>query len=733
MTVNSRARGRVGALGVCAALCVAASAASAQSPQFTSTTPYVLSAAIKPPPGGKITNSFDIGWVDPVRKRYYLANRGTKSILVVDTTTNTLVGNFAPGFAGAVGTPVNNAISGPDGVLTTETELYVGDAPSRVWAMDPTTGAPNTAPISTSPTSPNRADEGCYDPIHNVVAFANNADDPPFLTFISTLNHSVLGQIVFDGKGGRPDASNGIEQCAFNPRDNRIYVTLPELSGDHINPNVLPGGVSVIDPETRTIVVTHSIPQDACTGPQGLVIGPSPPFSPQGQIGLGCNVGTIMGVSHANNAVINDNGVPLAKFPNQGGCDEAWYNPGNNKYFVACRQAPGGEALFIIDAGSFAVQRVFTGTASNAHSVASDPVSFAAYVPTSNLATSGLCSSKGAVDTDGCILVFSPATEPAASTHDFNHDFRSDILWRNVFSGAVVMWLMNGSTILSSNAVGLLTTDWNMVGQRDFNGDGFADILWRNDNGDVGMWLMNGSTIIADLPVGSLPTNWVVVGTGDFNGDGKGDILFRDMNSGGVAMWLMNGATIIAPSPCSPGSVPLDWEIAGVADVNGDAHADIIFHNKNSGGVVIWLMDGCKFISSTGIMSVPTNWVIAGTGDFDGNGKFDILWYDTMSGGVVATLMDATQGSGTPITWHPVVLMSVGVGSIAPNTNWTIVETGDFNADGTSDVLWYNHSPSPAAGGGALALWFIKGAAVASSAGVGSMPLDWHVQSMNAD
>src|SRR3977135_1752141 len=106
---------------------------------------------------------------DPVLNRYYIANRTSKAVIVVDTTTNAVVGNFKPGFAGAVGVPVNNDISGPDGVLTVDNqEIVVGDAPSRVWVLDINTGAViGAGPISTG-ASPNRADEMCYDPVDKI-------------------------------------------------------------------------------------------------------------------------------------------------------------------------------------------------------------------------------------------------------------------------------------------------------------------------------------------------------------------------------------------------------------------------------------------------------------------------------------------------------------------------------------------------------------------------------------
>jgi hypothetical protein len=58
-------------------------------------------------------------------------------------------------------------------------------------------------------------------------------------------------------------------------------------------------------------------------------------------------------------------------------------------------------------------------------------------------------------------------------------------------------------------------------------------------------------------------------------------------------------------------------------------------------------------------------------------------------------------------------------------TNWPIVETGDFNGDGMSDILWRDTS-------GNTAIWFMNGA-TSTGASLGVVSTDWTIQGLNAD
>jgi hypothetical protein len=61
-----------------------------------------------------------------------------------------------------------------------------------------------------------------------------------------------------------------------------------------------------------------------------------------------------------------------------------------------------------------------------------------------------------------------------------------------------------------------------------------------------------------------------------------------------------------------------------------------------------------------------------------------------------------------------------GFGNIP--TFWSIVQTGDYNGDGISNLLWRDNL-------GNTAMWFMNGTTVASSAAVGNIPTPCTVQS----
>jgi hypothetical protein len=384
---------------------------------------FVPVAAISLPSGQQL-HSFDISFVDPVIGIYILGDRTNKAVDVIDTATNTVLTQLMGGFVGFTG---NNDTSGPDGVITiNHHEVWAGDGTSSLKVID-LFSQQLTHTISTGGV--NRADELCYDPRHHLVMVANNADDPPFASLVSTTTYSVVKKIAFDGTNGAPASNNGAEQCQWDRRTGMFYITIPGIVGQPAGT----GGVAVIDPVTMKVVTTFIIPFASCQAPQGMAIGPDH------QILLGCN-----GAGGANHpsAVIDDrNGHVIKTIANESGPDMVWFNDGDNHYFLARSAAVGtNQLLGVIDAESPGawggeqpggdikadadVVTATTKTGGSAHSVAADPNTNQVYVPIPG-GVSTICGSLGGNDTNGCIAVFaSPNDDHGEKIAEFFRHWR---------------------------------------------------------------------------------------------------------------------------------------------------------------------------------------------------------------------------------------------------------------------------------------------------------------------
>ncbi len=280
----------------------------------------------------KIT-SFDISFIDPVSGNYVLSDRTNKGVDVINTATNTAVMIAGQGLF--TGSTTSNSTSGPNGVMIVRSrEIWAGDGDSTLKFLSLATGK-LLGQVSTGGQF--RADEMCYDSVHHIGFVANNADFPPFITAVSARNHKVIGKIVFDGTNGAPMATNGIEQCQWNPRDGMVYVSVPEIAGP--GDNSVPGGVSRIDPLTLHVVATAPVPISSCSGPAGLAIGPV--LAGNGQMLLGCSGTVLNAAANRPTAVIDDGtqggtfGTIVYTLPFQAGSDEVWYNSGDNHYYLA--------------------------------------------------------------------------------------------------------------------------------------------------------------------------------------------------------------------------------------------------------------------------------------------------------------------------------------------------------------------------------------------------------------
>jgi hypothetical protein len=309
-------------------------------------------------------------------------------------------GDPAPYFCFA-GVQATNSISGPDGVtIVDHKEIWAGDGDSRIKVIDIATRSFVTT-ISTGGKF--RVDEMAYDRRDHILAAANNADTPPFITLFDTNAKTILGQMVFTTAGVGVDAENGIEQSAWSPETGLFYVSVPQVGS-----NPATGGVSVIDPSTMKVVRTLLVSN--CS-PAGLALGP------HHEALLGCSAA--FGSPATTQSVMIDitstsaaiDGAVVATVP-IGGSDEVWYDPGTVHYFLAARgnlnsSGKVSPILGSIDAVSHQLDPS-ASTSTTSHSVAADRYAHNVFVPV------GFVPSTSPPGTDptnpcpttGCVAVF---------------------------------------------------------------------------------------------------------------------------------------------------------------------------------------------------------------------------------------------------------------------------------------------------------------------------------------
>ena len=150
-------------------------------------------------------------------------------------------------------------------VVRNRHQLWAGDGDSTVKVFD--LKDPDDLPVVISTGGEKRVDEMCYG--DGMVLAANNAEDivasdltsGPFVTFFSTKTLTILKKIVFH------NATNGVEQCAFDRAADKFYLSLPELNGkfDPNHPTTTGGFIAEIDP--HTLMVTGTFPVGTVSPP----------------------------------------------------------------------------------------------------------------------------------------------------------------------------------------------------------------------------------------------------------------------------------------------------------------------------------------------------------------------------------------------------------------------------------------------------------------------------------
>ena len=260
---------------------------------------------------------------------------------------------------------------------------------------------------------------------------------------------------------------------------------------------------------------------------------------------------------------------------------------------------------------------------------------------------------------------------------DVNRDGRSDIFVRNHSAtsgqkGQNFIWTMNGVNRgkIQTNTVDEL--DWMMIGYGDFNQDSNTDIFWFNRRtGQKSIWLMQGSTVLSTQePNGTTGNdmNWVPAGVGDFNGDGASEILWRNKADGSMGIWSWDGFAFYTPSGLLEYMPGLDNYVGGIVDYDKDGISDIIWVNRATGELRVVLMSADpenRLEIYLDLLESPS-WSVRAAGNFKGDGKVALLLHNSADGRIALMSGYSMQQFSSLATEY-----NVEVGSL-PTASWRV-------------------------------------------------------------
>lgn len=183
------------------------------------------------------------------------------------------------------------------------------------------------------------------------------------------------------------------------------------------------------------------------------------------------------------------------------------------------------------------------------------------------------------------------------------------------------------------------------------------------------------------------------VANSDFNGDGTSDVMLRNPSTGQWQLSTFSNGTVSGSTNPSIDSSS-DTAYMGQVDTNGDHTVEVLTRSFSTGVWSISSFSAGAFAGTTPLLFMTTNssWQYQGMGDFDGDGTSEILLRNSSTGMWGSYIFNNSAYNGIGFTQGAYLLNG---------SDYVFQGLGDMNGDGKDDGLlrssstgtWYIVNP----------------------------------------
>jgi hypothetical protein len=196
--------------------------------------------------------------------------------------------------------------------------------------------------------------------------------------------------------------------------------------------------------------------------------------------------------------------------------------------------------------------------------------------------------------------------------------------------------LKGAATIASKGAAG-----WALVGVADFGPNGRKGMVYfEAATGSLEVMFYGGNRGTELLGSSALSTpgvGWTAGAIGDLNGDGYPDVIFTNNATGQFDVYFYGGregTTWLGRETISPLSV-VGWNVVGAADLNADGRLDLILQNSSTHQIRVGYLggpNGTTVTTTEELVGDFAGWTAAGMQDMNGDGHPDLILYNDATG-----------------------------------------------------------------------------------------------------